>query len=435
MIVDTPPPGANAPWVSAESPLTPIEAAASELAMELRSHAELVGASLRSALEEVVLAISGPTPRPSHLITLVGLDKTLAGRIIQTIRSPHALATLVRVPAPHGLGMFLRAASAAGIRPESIARAEESLESFERLLSRFPQGRAGLEAAISGWIPEAREQGERTARQSVYKAMSFLFGYQSDAALGCTVLKPNPDGTTLDVAFVSGQFGLRRLRVGEPLSIFGTRYYPKGAAGTLDMNPRTLDGRSIEEASCVLEDFCEPRVPKLDIVKTKDQRLFVLPAGEPGLNVPISMVVGHAQTKSWRRYASPDQREEWLTMLARCPTRVLINDTFIRDDVYLGVEPVVTTHIVGMSPLPARERGPGFPLDEVHLTVDTGWITGDLRDIGTGVIPRYPELIAHAFEKMGEDLRRYRIHRLRMNYPVTGIAATRWFKLPENPNQ
>ena len=53
-----------------------------EPALALRSHADLIGALIRSTLEEVVLAISGPTPRPSHLITRIGLDKTLAGRII-----------------------------------------------------------------------------------------------------------------------------------------------------------------------------------------------------------------------------------------------------------------------------------------------------------------------------------------------------------------
>lgn len=401
--------------------------------MDLQSHAKLVGSLLRSSLEAVVLSISGPTPRPSHLIRRAGLDKTLAGRIIQTIRSPHALAALLRTPAPNGLGIFLRAAGEAGVQPSAIARAEEALASFERLLSRFPQGSAGLEAAISGWMPEAREQGEKTARQSVFKAMSFLFGYQSEVALGCSMLKPSADGEAVDVTFVSGQFGLRRLRVGEPLSVFGTRYYPKGGVGSVNMNPRTLDGQSLDDASCVLEEFCVPSVPKLDVVMTKDQRLFVLPASEPELNEPITLVIGHSQAGSWKRYSSPELREEWLTMLVRCPTRVFINDTFIRDDVYEGVEPVVTTHMIGMSPLPARERGPQFPLDEVHLTVESRWIKSDIRDIGTGEIPRYPELIAEMFRRTGEDPRRYRAHRVRLNYPVMGIAATRWFKLPERP--
>jgi hypothetical protein len=183
----------------------------------------------------------------------------------------------------------------------------------------------------------------------------------------------------------------------------------------------------------VLDEFCEPRVPKLDVVKTKDQRLFVLPADEPGVNEPISVIVGHHTAGSWRRYASPERREEWLTMLARCPTRVFISDVFIHQDVYQNVEPVVTTHIVGMSPLPAREQGPGFPLDEVHLSKEAGWIRTDIRNIGTGEIPRHPEMIASVFDRLGEDPKKYRIHRLRMSYPVLGIVATRWFKLPESP--
>ena len=72
--------------------------------------------------------------------------------------------------------------------------------------------------------------------------MSFLLGHQSDVTLGCTILKPSADGEAVDVAYVSGQFGLRRIRVGEPLSVFGTRYYPLKEAGTINPNPTTLDG-------------------------------------------------------------------------------------------------------------------------------------------------------------------------------------------------
>lgn len=406
--------------------------------MDLREHAELVGGAIRSTLEQLVLAISGPTPRPSHLITNLGLDKTIAGRIIQTVRSTDPLKALSRSPSPLGLEMFIRASEGAGSagagpRREAIERAQEAVVRFERLLSRFPRGRAGLEAAISGWLPEAREQGERAARQAAFKSMSFLLGYQSEVTLGCTLLRPSADGQAVDVAYVSGQYGLRRLRVGEPLSVSGTRYYPLGQPGAAKTNPTTLDGRPLDERSCLLTEFCEPGVPRLDVVYTHDQRLFVLPADEPGLNEPVTVVLGHATRGSWARYASPQLREEWQTMLSRCPTRVFLNDTFLHEDVYPGVEPLVTTHIVGMSPLPARERGPGFPLDEVHLSKEVGWVRGDLDNIGTGEIPRHPELIASMFERLGEDPRKYRTHRLRMSYPVSAIVATRWFTLPERP--
>lgn len=418
--------------MSSDAPATNGEHA-DDLALDLRSHAEIVGAAIRAGLEEVVLSLCGPTPRPSHLINRLGLDKTIAGRIIQTVRTPEPLLALTRTPSPLGLELFLTNAQGAGVRAAAIARAKQALLRFERLLSRFPRGRAGLEAAISGWMPEIREQGERAARQSAFNAMSFILGYQSEVTLGSSMLKPNADGKTVDVTYVGGQFGLRRLRVGEPLSVFGTRYYPLGNVGEPNPNPRTIDGLPIEDASCILSEFCEPEVPRLDIVKTRDQRLFVLPADEPGLNEPVSVVIAHYTEGSWQRYASPAQREEWQTMMTRCPTRVFINDTFIRDDVYQGMEPVITTHNVGMSPLPARERGPGFPLDEVHLSKESRWVRSDIRDIGTGEIPRHAELIASVFRRMGEDPARYRIHRLRMNYPVSSIAATRWFKLPERP--
>ena len=48
-------------------------------------------------------------------------------------------------------------------------------------------------------------------------------------------------------------------------------------------------------------------------------------------------------------------------------------------------------------------------------------------------MPRHAELVSTIFERLGADPLQYRTHRLRMNYPVSGIVATRWFKLPEKP--
>lgn len=123
---------------------------ATEPTLELRAHAEQVGASVRSTLEAVVLAISGPRPRPSHLISRVGLDKTLAGRIIQTVSTSEALAALARSPSPAGLSIFLQAAQNAGVAPAPILNARNAVTRYEELLSRFPRGRSDLEAALSG---------------------------------------------------------------------------------------------------------------------------------------------------------------------------------------------------------------------------------------------------------------------------------------------
>ena len=77
---------------------------------------------------------------------------------MQAVRLHDPLSVLLKSPAPNGLGIFVRAAQSAGARADAVARAEDAIVAFEQLLARFPQGRAGLEAAISGWMPETREQ-------------------------------------------------------------------------------------------------------------------------------------------------------------------------------------------------------------------------------------------------------------------------------------
>lgn len=403
----------------------------------LREQAERAGSALRAALEALVLEIVGATPRPGRLISETGLDKSLAGRIIRTARSPNPLAVLLHTPAASGLGMFMDAAKRTTGSATSLERLQRAIGEYEQLLARFPSGRTGLEAAISGWMPETREQGERAARQSVFNAMSYLFGHQSDATLGMTILVPNVDGRTLDVTMVNGQFGLRRLREGEAMTVFGMRYYPLAQAGAGTPNPTTVEGQSIEIESCVMEEFCTPTPPALRLVKNGDQRMFVLPAGEPELNHPMTVVSAYKQTAAWQRYATAARSEEWQTIMTRRPTRVLINDTFIHADVFPDVEPVITTHMAGLSPLPARELGSGYALDEIQLSLEAGWVGAkgkcDLRNLGTGDVPRHPEIAEAVFARLGQDPAKFRVHRLRIAYPVPSIAATRWFKLPQPP--
>ena len=78
---------------------------------------------------------------------------------------------------------------------------------------------------------------------------------------------------------------------------------------------------------------------------SEDRRLFVLAADEPSVNVPATIVMAQRIRNAWRRYADAQRKEERHTMVPRSPTRVFIADVFMRDDVYPGCEPVVTTHM------------------------------------------------------------------------------------------
>jgi hypothetical protein len=191
----------------------------------------------------------------------------------------------------------------------------------EAFLGQFGGGRAGLDAAISGWLPRTRLQGEREARRWAFKSMSFLLGRYSDASIGAMILHPSTDGRTCDIAHVLGTVGLRRLRVGESVALLGSGA-PRRTCLKRPVRCRKLwTGERAEEGTeYPLRDYCIGPAVRLSCVDIEqDQRLFVLDPDEPSINLPATVITAQLIRNSWRRYADGGNPEERLLTGLRGP--------------------------------------------------------------------------------------------------------------------
>jgi hypothetical protein len=402
-----------------------------------RAQAEQVAENLRSALDGVLQYLGIPATRPGALIAKTGIDKTLAGRIVRTVRAPDALTALQGSPAPEGLRKFLRAVATAGVPARIRARVETAIRGFEAVVSQFAGDRAALDTAIAAWLPRARLQGERDARRWVFKSVSFLLGRYADAAIGATILQPSASGRTCDVVHVQGNVGIRRLRIGEPVAIFGLQQFPTGVPGVPDQVTETLDGeRSDQGSAYLLGNYCSGPPIKLSCVQPNESlRLFVLGPDEPSINVPATLVTAQMIRNGWERYADYGNPEAALQIVPRGPTRSFVVDVFLRDDVYPGCKPAVTTHLQTLSSgQPAPRSSPLNRLDQIHLEVEAGWLGQGIKTAAMTEFPRYRQMMEEVFRRVEWDARRFRAFRLRMHHPLPGATITCWFPLPDPPD-
>lgn len=397
----------------------------------LKERVQSIAAELRATLERVVLACAGPMPRPTKLVQLTGIDKTLAGRILRAARATTPLETLHVVPAPQGLQIFLRAAVQRGLDPALQRQAENSIYRFEQLLDEFAGSRGALDAALAGWLPETRARGERDARQAVFKAMSYLLGYHADATVSSLIVQPAADGKTCDVIHLGGKFGLRRLRGGAQLALCGTRSTPPADCPALPPM-QTIDGvaETHDPARFLLEKYCSQPLPHMSVLKAENRFILALGEHEPPVNTPVTITHAYVSRNSWGRYRSPQEPYTWYSVCQRIPCRALLSDIFLHEDVYPGVEPTVTQWVQGITSSPELHLQGLGRLDEVDLSYETRLLEANPALLGTGEIPRYPELIEEAFQRMGWDAKRFRAHRLWVVYPLPSITITRWFALP-----
>lgn len=404
------------------------------LAGSLDTQIEAVSSALRGSVLPIVEDLVGTTQRPIALARRLGIDKSLTGRIMRSVKATDPFEVIHNAPAPYGLRIFLSAAAQAGVSEELRRRAEASVSDFETLIHTFPEGRAALDAAISDHIPEVRKRNERAARQAVYKSMSYLIGYQAEASFQTTVLTPTADGRMVDSMHVGGLVGLRRLRGDAPVNLFGVRRYDTLAGAPNWMETLSGERGTVEAKRYLMEEFCDRPIPTLSVRESGSVVYSVLDAASLPINAPITLVNGWTMRNASLRYRSPERSLEWHTAIVRIPSRVRIHDYFIHEDIWPGM-PEMRSRMHGLAPDVARTDLAGRQHDELDIStpieaLGTGIEVSGLRH---GAVPRYRQMLRHVFGVAGLDPARYRAYRCLVVYPVPFVSITAWFALPEAP--
>lgn len=310
----------------------------------------------------------------------------------------------------------------------------ESVAGFERLIDEFPGGRSGLDASLSGLDDRVHQRNIRGAAQAIHKSMASLLGYQADAMLASILIQPSAEPGRLDEVLVLGKYGVRRLRASSPITVFGRRGEPDEDRGD---SPRveSLDGQLSPENgnAYLLTDFCSRPLPPLSLFRTERAHLYTLSEHVPAVNTPVSLVAGIMVRSAGRTHRTDSTVHHWESQVPRMPCRVLVNDVFVRDDVFTGSQPVVTSTLHSIASGPQRPDAPAFHLDNVDVRPSVTSLGMGLAGIGTRDVPRYTELMGSVFQRVGWDASRFRGYRCRVQYPVPLVSVTFWFEIPLAP--
>jgi hypothetical protein len=248
---------------------------------------EATGGDLRRAISPVLEAAAGPRPRPTRLARAIGLDKSLASRLVRAADSTSDLDLMHLVPSPGGLRIFADLARRYA-DPASIANLMAATERFEELLDNVPGGRASIDAQISESSDVALLKREHIAKQASFKAMSFLLGHFSDVVTTTLFLLPSRDGKRVDGIEIQRRIGLRRMRPSTPLVLMSIWGDPEDALDENAISFETLEGQrgSQNPAGFLLPAFSTQPLPRLDVVREGEMTALVL-AGPARIADPL----------------------------------------------------------------------------------------------------------------------------------------------------
>jgi hypothetical protein len=391
---------------------------------------------LQSSLDDLLAALPGAPLRAQQIARMLGLKKDLPSRLLRATSAPDPLASIHQMPGPEALRRLVGAAERELGDHTTLQRARQAIDNYERLVRETAGDRKRFDTLLSGWLPEVREKVDLLCRQSVYKGISGIKGLAIDFKFAASILHPSDDGQQVDVAWLIGALGVRRLRHGAVVR-FTTRNLNTPASFNAANQPTGQGAGAItgDEPFIDLAPFTpEPR-GELSVDRLGGSTHFVLESPSLGTKAATNVLLAQLKRHALHRYeacpASP--RLRGTVAEADMPVRTLLFDTIVHRDVYPGAEPQLIMHDTTSRGL-ASVNDPSREFDRIEHSEHIVGLDGGLPGLRVAEYQDYTALLGHACATLGWDADAFRAFRCRINYPLYGSQVHMSFVAPPAPS-
>jgi len=398
---------------------------------DLTQRIEATGFELRRAITAVLEAVAGPQPRPTRVSRTIGLDKSLASRLVRAVQNSSDLELMHLVPSPGGLHIFAELAMRYA-DPASISNLQAATGRFELLLDSLPGGRASIDAQISESSQVALAKRQQIAKQASFKAMSFLLGHFCDVLSTTLFLVPSADPRRVDGIEIQRRIGLRRMRPSTPLALVSFWSDPEDKEA---ISFDTLDGGpgSSNPAGFLLPQFCTQPLGGFDIVRQGHMTTLVL-GGDPALHTPFQLTSVFRIRNAWPIVPEASVHR-LIGYVLTTPCRQGVREVYIAESLYPDATPQLSFVLPGPpeSKRPPRDDGSRH-FSEVDLThsIEQRPLGRQSYDI-PGVV-NHSAVVRHVLERAGHGMTRFRGWRCVMTYPVPLVESVWWLSHPSTGN-
>jgi hypothetical protein len=387
---------------------------------------EAIGGELRRTITPVLEAVAGVSPRPTRISRAIGLDKSLASRLVRAVRSSSNLDLMHLVPSPGGLRIFTDLASRFA-DPASISNLLVATERFEQLLDAVPGGRTSIDAQISDGSHVALLKREHIAKQASFKSMSFLLGHFCDVLTTTLFLVPSANGRRVDGIEIQRRIGLRRMRPSTPLVLLAIWGEPDDAISENAISFETLDGHRgpANPAGFLLPAFSTQPLPRLDVMQEGEMTALVL-AGDPSVHAPSQLTSTMIIRNGWP--VEPESRVQSLRgYVLHTPCRQVVREVYIAESLYPDAASQISFVLPGPRPsmrTPGENGRRHFSEVDLARSIEHHPLGPQRYEI-PGVV-NHSAAVRHVLERTGHALTPFRGWRLAMTYPMALVEMI-WF--------
>lgn len=378
---------------------------------------------------DVIRVIPVRVKRPAEFQRALKLDRSLTSRLLRALEMDDPLAALYRMPGPQGLRLVLRAARKAVVNnSEPIVRAEEALTELEHLVATEVGDWKALQAALCGWIPEAREQFEMVNRQAAFRAMSNIKGVAADGMVSVTLI--HPGGANLDWvdrAGITGMCRLRRLRPGTPMGfLHGSSIAPPPGTQRLSLDANPIDP---QHSAPLLREFSSSPTPEFEVRVDGDIVHYLVKGDGVGVGSLVDLYFADVMRGRYPAHKSTSPRPATPGAVIDVPTKTLIVDVLVHEGVWPGVEPELHMYDTAVRGI-ANPVDASRDMDRIDVLETIQYLGTQSSRFRTTEVACYSDMVRFVCHKLGWDSESFRGFRCRVEYPVYGAQVSMIFRPP-----
>ena len=391
------------------------------------SELEHAAADVQSAIKASIEGLFGARPRPKELIDRLGLDKSLAGRLLKVARAPDSRAVALEGPSVKGLGLFREAAADYGLSKDNAQGLQEAITRLEGALRSFPGGRSGIAAALGS--PSGGSSAVRRARQDAFRAMTTLMGAQMDLFYVASFYAPSEEDGRWDTVWLSSRQGLRRLGSDSNISL---GWIKSIMADRPSLDRLTIDGTPLSDdpRDPLLRAFCSGDIEKAEIARGPSMTALVVPPGVPRLGEQMTSTSATYQPSFAPRFATDERLYNCTIASPHRPTRRFIADHIIHRDFITDDLPIVKSWLGNADTTTLLMSPDVGGTDVVEQEVSVTRVTPG-RGIASPEVWRGEEMVQTVFDARSWDASAFCVFRVEVDFPVIGADVATWFRLPE----
>lgn len=386
--------------------------------------------AMQAALMDLLAGVGLSGARPTTVGRELGLDKTLAWKVVRFMEDDDLAGAARHMPGSGGVEIFLNALRKRGAEAMHLDIARDADRQLRVFMEQHAGDRRSFETMLASGGRDERIETEE--RKAFYRAGSAIWGVRARVQFLTLALQPSAqvDGM-LDAVQISGLIDFERLRPDIPWIIRRLRAASDTGKGLrFEREPLDPAGK-VGPTVPLFPTYCSEPLPELQQFTGPNGWIYdQIAPGPVGRSGALTCVTGEIYRAALPFRRSEDNTSARYTLTVRTPVEGVHFDLLLHSDLdHFRPMGAMLHGLLEDRPVGAAADGVGNNESPAPPMMPMGEL-GRPPHLQTTRIPFYARMISEALEKAGwTGIEEFRAFRTDLDFPAAPCEITMQFAI------